>query len=577
MPYRLDTHVLTVDANVIHKVDTENPANLYSMWTGEFDKNTHATASPQWLTNQFNAVFSRCAESLEQGHRLENLSWRLWQRTQLVENDKRLASISATSSSSTLPKTVPSEARLHDIPQLSGSVDSLADDENIDIASASVPLDIVRPRIRRLESTRSNRHISSDDFGKMVVSIVKDKTPLSAPSYASLSLAPRKVAVQPELSLERSNSSSTDSQTSEESHSSINMPIKAIQEFVPTQAPAPKIFPQPAPAISTDDSIPEPRSSPAHKPVQLKKQTPRFALGGSCSSSELGQSVEIRKPIMSKKSAFRMGVSSEEDASLRSNLGKSASLSVPKKKTSFSNNLTTRTFEAESAVDSDTEGEYVDESAIDDDDDSSDWEDSIEDSGKSSVDDKFFQRVESKANLASRPSLITLMLAQNERAMTLSNQASQSTSAIPRSRLGHGNPTLGGSPNDSDEGPLMMKGMRHSNLKPIIEVPRSSAQPIVATTNHVHAQAALSPRTTRRNMLATELTESLRRHLLWERQQKSSTANAVLKRRHTSHDVANLKQYPDKPCMKQSEDVNASSWNQYFSKEAFNGYHSKGW
>lgn len=34
MPYRLDTHVLTVDANVIHKVDTGNPANLHSMWTG---------------------------------------------------------------------------------------------------------------------------------------------------------------------------------------------------------------------------------------------------------------------------------------------------------------------------------------------------------------------------------------------------------------------------------------------------------------------------------------------------------------------------------------------------------------
>ncbi len=54
------------------------------------------------------------------------------------------------------------------------------------------------------------------------------------------------------------------------------------------------------------------------------------------------------------------------------------------------------------------------------------------------------------------------------------------------------------------------------------------------------------PRTTRRNMLSTELTESLRRHLLWERSQKSSTANAVLKRRHTSHDVANLRQYPER-------------------------------
>lgn len=35
MPYGLDTPVLTVDAKVIHKVDTSNPANLFSMWTGE--------------------------------------------------------------------------------------------------------------------------------------------------------------------------------------------------------------------------------------------------------------------------------------------------------------------------------------------------------------------------------------------------------------------------------------------------------------------------------------------------------------------------------------------------------------
>ncbi|KAF9761421.1 hypothetical protein IL306_003820 [Fusarium sp. DS 682] len=138
-------------------------------------------------------------------------------------------------------------------------------------------------------------------------------------------------------------------------------------------------------------------------------------------------------------------------------------------------------------------------------------------------------------------------------------------------------PSLGASPNDSDEAPLVMKGMRGPGLKPIHEVPRSNAQSIKTGPNHIQPQAALSPRTTRRNMLSTELTDSLRRHLLWERQQKSSTANAVLKRRHTSHDVANLKQYPEKPCMKKSEDVNASSWNQYFSKEASDGYHSKGW
>jgi len=33
--FTLETPVLQVDANVIHKVDTSNPQNLFSMWTGE--------------------------------------------------------------------------------------------------------------------------------------------------------------------------------------------------------------------------------------------------------------------------------------------------------------------------------------------------------------------------------------------------------------------------------------------------------------------------------------------------------------------------------------------------------------
>lgn len=36
MPFQLDTPVLTVDKGIIHKVDANNPQNLFSMWTGEF-------------------------------------------------------------------------------------------------------------------------------------------------------------------------------------------------------------------------------------------------------------------------------------------------------------------------------------------------------------------------------------------------------------------------------------------------------------------------------------------------------------------------------------------------------------
>jgi hypothetical protein len=173
-----------------------------------------------------------------------------------------------------------------------------------------------------------------------------------------------------------------------------------------------------------------------------------------------------------------------------------------------------------------------------------------------------------------------MLSANNSRAQRLGNVASQSTSALPRTRAALNGPSLVASPNDSDEAPLMMKRgtARAPPMRPINEVPRSAAQPINVTAAGMHYQAALSPRTTRRNMLATELTESLRRNLLRERSQKTQTANAVLKRRHTSHDVANLKQYPEKPFMKKDKEVdtNPSSWDQYF-ENPFAAHQAQAW
>ncbi|CAG9943843.1 unnamed protein product [Clonostachys rosea f. rosea IK726] len=562
MPHRLDTHVLTVDANVIHKVDT-NPANLYSMWT----------------------VFSRCADSVEQGRRLENLSWRLWQKEQLIENEQKNAD---ATESQTAPKAIPSASQLSDLPQLSGSVDSVADaDETVEFTSVSAPLEIARPRILRQDSaatsrSKRDRHISSDDFEKMIVSIVKDKAPLSAPSNAAPILTTKEAMEAPShAAIQRSGSTTTEASSKNDTNSQISLPSPHMQSrtnvvrgFSPSQASLPRTS-QPSLARAEAPLI----NGVASKAVQSRKTPTTFMLGASYSSSEQGHSPEACKPAPAgnlKKSMFKLGGSSEEEGSLKSALSPRNRLTTQKKQASFSNHVIMHTVDPDNAIDSDSEGDYIDESAIDDEDDSSDWEDSIEDSGKSSVDDKYFQRVDSKVNLTSRRSLITLMLTQTEdRAKALSNHASQSTSAIPQSRNRNG-PAFAVSPNDSDDAPLMMKGNRQAPLKPIREIPRSSAQPI-PTVAHGQGQGALSPRTTRRNMLATELTESLRRHLLWERSQKSSTANAVLKRRHTSHDVANLKQFPEKSCMKKTEDVNASSWNQYFVKETFDGYHSKGW
>ncbi|KAM0281698.1 hypothetical protein ACHAQH_003429 [Verticillium albo-atrum] len=576
MPFPLDAHVLTVDTNLLHKVDTSNPQNLYSMWT----------------------VFARCAESLEQGRRLENISWRLWNReTFCCATDDQTPTYTATS----MPREIPQDASIPEVPQLSGSLDSVMDEEAVDFSEES-GLDIVRPRIQRQDSCASSRsrgrerHITADGFEKIVVSIINEKEPLSAPLpyITSPYLAAEKQSPASIPSFERSGSTTTESPSKsfegeeepsqEPSSPELNSRTTVVRGFSPSQGSLTRTImetPRSIPAAL----LPEPTSEPAAKNVMSKKQ-PVFVMGGSCSSSEQDSPKNTRAvpAPQSKRKMFALGGSSEEDSSVKSALASprpNGLLNPQKKQASFSAQLVTRTIDNDSAVADDSDTDYVDESAIDDDDDSSDWEDSIEDSGRSSVDDKtLFQRVDSKVNLTSRRSLISVMFAQNDRATKLSNIASQSTSALPRaSRLSQTH-AVTGSPNDSDEAPLMMKkGVRSSPLKPINEIPRSTAQPIATVASHSHshlqAQAALSPRTTRRNMLATELTESLRRNLLWERQQKSSTANAVLKRRHTSHDVANLKQYPEKVYMNKGEDTNPN--NQYFQKETHGGYHSKGW
>ncbi|KAI1356203.1 hypothetical protein F5Y01DRAFT_310387 [Xylaria sp. FL0043] len=578
MPGKAEGLVLTVDPNVIHKVDTNNPHNLFSMWT----------------------VFSRCAESVEQGRRLENLSWRLWTREALCcETNSQTKTQRSASATTMSPQDIPDKHRIPDVPQLSGSVDSVADEEAIELTTESNPVEILRPNIRRQDSCASSRskgrerHITSDHLEKMVVTIITEKEPNLSPlpqivsssmetDSDQLQSCSSEVEETPTtLATESAEcvSSALTSQTSSNSNSSEHHATAVIRGFSPSPMPSARSSHEPKSLLP--DAIPEPHSSPAPKPVQPKKQPAKFALGGS-SGDESSPSLEIRQPP-SKNKMFQLGGSSgsteEQSPSLKSALhsGKPSSLlGAHKKQTSFSNQVTMRTI----STPSDQSGSYVDESAIDDDDEDSEWEDSIEESGKSSMDDKVtFKRVPSKPNLTSQRSLISLMIAGEERTKGLSNYASHSTPAIAqRARQLQTGPNGAASPNDSDDNGLeMRRGLRRTPLKPITEIPRSGAQPITAKPIIHSDPQALSPRTTRRHMLATELTESLRRQLLWERQQKSSTANAVLKRRHTSHDVANLKQYPERSYMKKSEDeVNANSWNQFLREES-GGYHTQGW
>ncbi|KAM4064078.1 hypothetical protein HRG_012591 [Hirsutella rhossiliensis] len=110
------------------------------------------------------------------------------------------------------------------------------------------------------------------------------------------------------------------------------------------------------------------------------------------------------------------------------------------------------------------------------------------------------------------------------------------------------------------------------------EGPRSNVQDTLATCDRGKATAPLSSRTTRRSMLTTELTDSLRFGLVRERQQGTFVTDTVFNHQHVLQDTLNLRQFPKKSYMKASEDINAGSWNRYLLEEASRDqYHFRGW
>ncbi|KAB5531262.1 hypothetical protein GE09DRAFT_1146475 [Coniochaeta sp. 2T2.1] len=201
---------------------------------------------------------------------------------------------------------------------------------------------------------------------------------------------------------------------------------------------------------------------------------------------------------------------------------------------------------------------YIDESAIEDDDDSWCSEASDVDGGKSDADPKAnFQRIDftARVRMSTHRSLISLLVErqQNMEAEELGNSTPRSTSdvtqppAIPFHEAMSDISDISDNPEDQS---LMMKRIvRHPTLKPPAGqwIRSSSAAPRIRTpsdNSHHNHPSATSPKTTRVAMLEKELTEHLRRDLLWERRQNFSTANAVLKRRHTSDGITNLRNYP---------------------------------
>ncbi|KAJ4854258.1 uncharacterized protein T069G_11237 [Trichoderma breve] len=175
----------------------------------------------------------------------------------------------------------------------------------------------------------------------------------------------------------------------------------------------------------------------------------------------------------------------------------------------------------------------------------------IQDNRQRSVDGALFQRASLVRSPTPRGSLLTLMMEQNKRLQSPGDRASQSNLAIPPLNIASNDLSLQGSPKDSYDNPFAMEGSINTTLATEVSIGSTPTLthgiPIVDNASDMQGQAALSPRTTRRNMLETELTESLRRHLLWERQQRPT--NVILKDSNTSDHVTDDKSCddPDEP------------------------------
>ncbi|KAF5844007.1 hypothetical protein GGP41_000397 [Bipolaris sorokiniana] len=183
----------------------------------------------------------------------------------------------------------------------------------------------------------------------------------------------------------------------------------------------------------------------------------------------------------------------------------------------------TNTIPLNTDVNPPTSQDDIDESAIEEE-DSGDggWEDDDdeESSTRNFADLLLFRRVDSMLNPTSRQSLLTSALRGQSCESVLQNTPSQHSPAICHSRI-----RLPTTPSTSNS-PQENSGL---TMKPT-QASRSNL--IIMDTFNVHPPT--SPKATRRNMLNSELTKSLQQNLLWERQQKNVTANAVAKRQQSA-------------------------------------------
>ncbi|KAL9098050.1 MAG: hypothetical protein Q9163_006212, partial [Psora crenata] len=575
MPAKLDIPICSVNTTKIRHLST-SVENLHNIWSGE---NQSLVPLPGGVCLNFTVttltsgqVFSKCAESLEDGKRLENLSWRIWNRATLCGEARPRIDQSRSFTIGSRPKKA-------DLPDLSASVDSLASVES-DVGerhetsrprSATAPLDIKQAPARKEGSiTATTRcqdvRITPLRLEKMVESIQERQDPVQPLSptiidavpavIPSPDITPRPKSPTIQASLRSSDSSastaplssprsdrSTTQTVGSDTSAELSISHHIVRGFSPNQTSSSyRSHTHLAPVLGPGRSVPHTKHEKPDKGI--------FILG--VSSGEDESSFEEHMPPKPKPSSLSAGLKRPTGG---------------KKQTSFRDEVESRLVNNKSHEDEDVfVSDDEDDSATDDeseDEDDDEWEDDGSESPDSTVNEQpLFQRVDSKPNLVSRRSLLTSLMHEGDRQAAFTH-------------LAHSQPPLRKSKTQSRMDAAHRTG---EPAEPGVATTAGShlkrSKPIPATASNMQTMPiAFSPRTTRRHMLATEMTESLRKAVLFERQQKKATANAVLKRRHTAHDLTHVKEFTE------GDDGSREnhSWNDDYPSGAIGDYHQSGW
>ncbi|KAK9464015.1 uncharacterized protein V1516DRAFT_617954, partial [Lipomyces oligophaga] len=671
---------LSLAVDHVISLDTSEPENLFSIWN----------------------VFAKCAENLENGRRLENLSWRVWNRETFVCH--RVRDIHTTDSSTNSPvvqiNSITQKKRHH---RQSHRIRSAS---RVRHASSAERFQRVLESIRSEKVPNWQKPVSlSTTFSNKPTNQVKllssqssymTESQLSSSSISALDKDPcgsvSRISASKELAPSARNAfqlsdcedlsdildnDEYDEEQEENEERNNDEECSHLHRAVPSTTSVVKGF---SPSAISVHSVRSNLAMASMKSQLSMSSSQNKQPSSSIKIGSMGHQVpkSVRSSDVKRGKMFFIESSPSESDGLPESISPSTNAVIPtsnltggggsshtnfsgsplrrsmnpqlddsrsthRKRASFLETVTTipsvNHEGAEDAVDEDDEDyddldeDYVSESAIDD--AESDW-DSVDDDNTPSFDEtQFLVRDRSVPAITSRRSLLSTLLLNEDQSEGFSQSGiqvdgrlitSQSSPSLVRSGSSRSNagysqgaaasrrilanqhqhrpgPSSGltmevtkqtradlvgftqanttiqqaGRPSNDEVASAAAKMARLNVVRRSegAEIPVSRASNIAAT-----AMPTLSPRSTRRNMLATELSESLRRNLLWERQQKTVSSRAVLKRRHTTQDMSNLLEYPERPSQS-GNNTEGSAVGNLADKSDFDnmefGYHARGW